>query len=392
MNSFLINLSKVLAHSAVYEANQEFGGVKAVGFDFGGSSNSSNQRFQRKGTTSQNRSTTVPSFLSDILTNNIQSSDVGPTMAANQNNFLNGLLTRDNTQVPGLTQLMSLMSIDPTSYDGKGTLQNLANVDTTGANYAANTEARYQDAVSTGLAQVRSGPDSVRGGQNRVGLAQGEAIDRMALNRTDEIRRAQLQDASLATNAAQIMAAIEAGRRATIAGAQDQWVKQFLGGNEQGIEAARSVDARRGINTGNTALASKIMGVDNQTVNEDLTGKGTQAGSASNWGVNVLGNCCFIFLEGLNGQLPWYVRRGRDVFQTPTRRVGYVRMSRWLVPLMAKHKIVKFAVNLILIKPFLKLGAWFFDDESAKSRWRFYRPYCEAWFKVWDFLGRKEDK
>lgn len=390
MNKFLWNLSQVLAHSLSYETSQEFGGVEAYNFDFSDNSTTSKSNFKRQGVTKNTKGTTIPSFLKDVITSNVGDSKIPTSLSSGQDNFLAGLLGRDNTSPPGVGYLQQQMSIDPTQYDGKGLLQTLASRDPFSDGYKNDTSARYEDTVRQGLAQVGSSPDAVRGGQNRVSLSKGEALDKMALNRTDEIRRAQLQDSSMGSQAAQIMAAVEAGRRAIITGSQDQWVKQFLGGQTQGVEAARSVDARRGINTGNTALAAKTLGTEYGEVDENLTGVGNQSGSSEGWNAGL--NCCFIFLEALNGNLPWYCRRGRDIFQTPQRRAGYVQISKWLVPMMAKYPLVKRFVNFALVKPFLKLGAWYFADESAKPRWKFYGLYCVGWMSLWQFLGRKETK
>lgn len=393
---FYQNLSEALAFSVLHFQKEEMeknlpGSSQCKIFAVSGSSGQSrtSERFSRSGTTTNRRETTLPDFLKNIIGDNVTQSTISPALASNQNNFLSGLLTRDNSAVLGKSQLENNLNINPTEFSGKSTLETTANRNPFSTDYENATANKFTDTVRQAMAAVSSGPDSVRGGQNRVGLRQGEALERASLDRTDEIRRAQAQDSQLGQAASSILAAIEAGRRAIISGSQNQIMQQFLGGTEQGVEAAREVDAQRGINSTNTALAGRLLGTDTGTINENLAGLGSQTGSTSSLGWNILGGCCFIFMEALNGELPWYVRRGRDIFVTPSRRVGYVRMSRWLVPLMARREGVKHLVNLILIKPFLKLGAWYFGEEGAKPQWRFYRPYCEAWFALWDFLGRK---
>lgn len=386
MSQFLYNLSKVLAHSAVYESWMETP-VEASNFDFSSNNSKQSSKFSRAGTTTNTKTSNIPDFLRTIITNNVNDSAIPTSLAGSQNNFLSGLLTRDYSNVLNGDKLTSTMNIDPTTFTGSSQLAATAARDPFSSDFESQTANRYADQSAQALATIRSGPDAVRGGQARVGIAQGEAADKLALNRTDEIRRAQVQDNAMQNQAAQIMAAIESGRRALIVGAQDQQMKQYLGGEEHGIEAARSVDSRRGINTGNTALAARELGSEAQTIVENLTGKGNQSGSSSGWNAGI--TCCFIFMEALNGELPWYVRRGRDIFQTPERRVGYVRMSKWLVPLMRRRSGVKRFVNFVLIKPFLKLGAWYFAADNAKSRWRLYEPYCRFWFRIWDFLGKK---
>jgi hypothetical protein len=353
----------------------------------GGSSGSSDTSFARTGTSVSQRQKSIPTFLTDLLTKKATSAAVPDSMTTSQNSFLSGLLGQTADNVPGKSVWDSLKGIDPESYTGKATLTQTATQDPYSDNYEANTEAKFRDTVDNALSRVQTGPDNVRGGQARTALTKGDAIERMSLDRATDLRRAQTETATLATSAAQVMAAIEQGRRAIISGAQGDWIKAYLGGQQQGLEANRAIDSRRGVDSANIALATNEMSSESSSTTDNLSGKGSQGSSGSHVEGGITG-CCFIFLEALNGTLPWYVRKGRDMFQTPERRNGYIRMSKWLVPLMQRSKLARWVVNFIMIKPFLKMGAWFFGDESAQPHWKFYGMYCQCWFNLWSFIGR----
>lgn len=103
-------------------------------------------------------------------------------------------------------------------------------------------------------------------------------------------------------------------------------------------------------------------------------------GYAHSFGENV--NCCFIMLECLNGDLPWYVRLIRDYYykRTPEVAIGYKKMANWLVPLMRRSKVVKGIVNLTVVKPLLCYGAYLCG--LNKHGW-ILAPVKWFWFKIW---------
>jgi hypothetical protein len=129
---------------------------------------------------------------------------------------------------------------------------------------------------------------------------------------------------------------------------------------------------------------------------------GSVVGAAGNVGAGAAsaGACCFIFLEALNGILPWWVRACRDEFaeESTARREGYIRMSEWLVPLMASpqplstwrgallKRIVRALVNTLMIKPLMKWGGWYKNVPGYKRYW-YYKPVVMLWFKFWEVYG-----
>jgi hypothetical protein len=130
-----------------------------------------------------------------------------------------------------------------------------------------------------------------------------------------------------------------------------------------------------------------LLGEENATNTESIAGRGNQSGSASNWGVNVLGGCCFVFLEALNGELPAYVRKGRDELVNPARRDGYTWVANRLVPLMRKSRVARWLTNTLMVRPFLAVGRWHYKEPAARKSAVLLIPVCLAWFKTWDVIG-----
>jgi hypothetical protein len=356
-------------------------------FNGSGGGGDSDSNMVRRGSTFNVRSSSLPTFLSDIITQQVQSAAIPSDMAESSDNLLSGLLSRDNTSLFGSEYLTkALGDLDPTSFDGRQTLQNIANRDPYSTDFETQTANKYQDLVDTTLSRLQSGPDVVRGGTNRLAMTQGQAVDEMARNRAQEIRNAQSQDAQLASNAAQILNSIESGRRATLLSGQNQMMQQYLAGVGQSLQANDTVNQRGASASNLYQLAARSLGSDLSATTEDLAGRGSQSTSSWNAGLN----CCFIFIEGLEGRFPWFVRRARDIFyeECPARRDGYVKMATWLVPWMRKSTKVRWLVKKLMIEPCVKYGAWLFDDDSAKKHHRFYGPVVKLWFSVWKHYGK----
>lgn len=131
-----------------------------------------------------------------------------------------------------------------------------------------------------------------------------------------------------------------------------------------------------------TGLQSTAMGVNANRRSGLDVGMGAATGAAG-----IANACCFIFLESNNGTLPWWVRKCRDAFYTPTRRKGYVRMSAWLVPLMERSTFIKQLVNDIMVSPMTAYGGWLYSVDGY-SHGRVHSGVTKFWFKVWDILGK----
>jgi len=119
-----------------------------------------------------------------------------------------------------------------------------------------------------------------------------------------------------------------------------------------------------------------------------LSGIGGTAASAGGAGSGG-GGCCYMFLEGHN-ELESSVRRYRDSHFSPDSGVsrGYKRMSRWLVPLMKRYKLVKEVVKWVMLNPLAYIARW--AEGKNKFGWIFV-PFGIFWCDYW-YLTAPRDK
>jgi len=100
-----------------------------------------------------------------------------------------------------------------------------------------------------------------------------------------------------------------------------------------------------------------------------------------------LPDCCWTFREFKekfpNG-IPWYVRASRDAHYTPMRRAGYRRMSKYLVPLMQKSRVVRSLVDFVLVDPMTRHAAWL---AGLNNYGWVFTPLQKAWLGTFSLLG-----
>lgn len=203
------------------------------------------------------------------------------------------------------------------------------------------------------LAKARSGPDIFGQGVARRGFREGEA---MASAQDMLIGQGTNAANSLLTNANPLSA----------------------------LNFVSSVAPKKTVASGTTNTVTQNE-MDSRT-RGTTAGSGTQQGS--NWGAGIT-ICCFIFLEAYRGKLPWFVRRCRDEFAAGERRIGYVRMARWLVPAMRVSKAARKLVEWLMVSPMTKFGGWLYDAPGYRFGWTAF-PACAFWFYVWKLLGRSK--
>lgn len=359
----------------------------AVGFNVGGSSGSSKQKFQRGGTSQNDINYQLPAFLQSLITNNANTATSDPGLGQTQTNLLTSLMGKTQNSLPYTDVLRNNASISPTSFTGASTLGSIAARDPYSSQFEQSTQAAYEQRASDAMAQVQSGPDAVRGGNSRSGIAQGVMAEQLAQGRGQEVRNAQVQDAGIVGAASQMFNQLENARRGIQLGSQNQFGGQVLQQDQNALGAAKVADSRKMANLGSLQMASDLLGTKKGVTTDNLTGYGAQTNEAQNWGVNVLGGCCFIFLEALNGDLPWYIELARRDFYTGHRRHGYKWMANWLVPAMRRFRLVRTAVNTTVVLPFLRYGRWLYSDPGSKWYDTLWGPYCNLWLAAWTFLG-----
>jgi hypothetical protein len=324
--------------------------------------------------------------LSNLFSSMSGSAQVDPAVSAQQQTILQGLLTKDNSQVPGAQgpNLTPIAGQSATNYTGQASNANMAAIDPTSAAYENATSNAFLNRLNTSMAQARSGTDIVRGGTARQGFREGDAAYKANLERSEELRRAKVQDFGMQNAATNTAHTVESGRKGQSIQAADEIIKTILGQTGQGLDASQKFDSRRNMNIAGLSAALEALGIKNTNVNENLTGKGSQSGSNSGWEAGV--SCCFIFLESYNGKLPWFVRDYRDALRTPRMELGYTRLARFLVPQMRRHAWVRELVNRWMVQPLTCYGGWFYRIPNYES-FESYSSYKRFWFFVFNLLG-----
>jgi len=220
--------------------------------------------------------------------------------------------------------------------------------------YEANTQDLYENRLLRGLALSKSGPAAVSAPIARGDAqAQSEVMEQFARERGKEVRDQQVIDRNLGLTAA----------------------KDFNA--EQNSQQSVSTNSL-------VALASMLFPKVGSNV-ENFTGQGDQSSTAYSISSNP---CCFIFLEAYHGTLPPWVRECRDELagESSSRRRGYIRMSKWLVPAMRVSKPARTAVWYLMVKPLTLAGGWR-QKVSGYENYYYLAPVAHAWFFVWKLLG-----
>lgn len=99
-------------------------------------------------------------------------------------------------------------------------------------------------------------------------------------------------------------------------------------------------------------------------------------------------SCCWTFAEAYYGwdNIPDSVRVSRDLHYTPQRREGYRMMSRFLVPKMQQSKVWRAVVNALLIKPMTSHAEWYVNGKGFG--WMF-SPLQKTYLAVWEHYGAR---
>lgn len=360
-----------------------------MGFDIGESETNTSQKFRRTGTQISDRSSIRPDWLRTHMRSLIEGAEPSPALSdANEASVL-ALLTRDFSVPPGLETLQASMGIAPTSFTGSSALESIAGIDPYSETFKTGASDFFRDAFTEAGATARTGPEAVRGGHAHGAMVEANVLEKMALDKFREITGLQLGQAEMTQRATQLLQGIGSSRRAEQVNAQGMWTDQFLRGLGMQLGAGNELNQQRGISSATTANIGPEFGTGRVKQTDNMSGAGTQVSNTSQWstGMNL---CCFIFLEALNGELPWYVRSARDQLCTPQSVAGYRRMSNWLVPLMRRSRVARRLTNALLVKPLMRYGSWFYQagDKGTKFGWTL-KPVFNGWSTIWHFLGRK---
>jgi hypothetical protein len=99
-------------------------------------------------------------------------------------------------------------------------------------------------------------------------------------------------------------------------------------------------------------------------------------------------SCCWTFAEAYYGweNIPDAVKVSRDLHYTPRIREGYRMMSRFLVPRMQRSKLWRAVVNALLIKPMTAHAEWYVNGKGFG--WMF-SPLQKTYLALWDYYGER---
>ena len=349
----------------------------------GFSSSSGDSSYARKGNSTSSGSHTIPANIADLITSNVTGSKPDPAALAKQTSTYNTIMDRTTESVPGFSNLSVIANQPTTTYPGREQLATAAVRDPYSTVFETATADAYKQRAADAMAQAATGPDAVRGGASQTGIASAVLAERLAKERGYEVRNAQQQDFAQSSDAIKTMNAVENAKIQQSLGASTGLSNMASQNNAIQLQAARGVDVAKMNNMGLLQLAAGIQGSNENTQHDDFTGKGYQSTNQLGGGVS----CCFIFLEALNGRLPWYIELAKRKYRTGARRTGYCWMSEWLVPMMQKMPFMKRLVNFFIVTPFLNYGAWLYSDVHRKPYGWLYAPYCWTWLYLWGGLG-----
>lgn len=253
----------------------------------GGSGSESESAFSRHGTSDNTLNYNLPAFLNELITRNANTAGSDPALGGQQSTLLSKLMGRTDTGIANQTTLDSNIAIQPTSFTGASNLASISARDPFSSQFETDTKASYEQRARDAMSMAATGPDAVRGGNARTGIAQGVMADRLAQGRGQEVRNAQLQDSGLVGMASQMFNDIEGRRRAVQLGAQGQKVGQIQGQDQNALGAAKTLDQRKLSNLGALQLASDLLGTKLGNTTDALDGKGAQTNSGWNAGITL---------------------------------------------------------------------------------------------------------
>ena len=351
--------------------------LRCYGGGGGGSS-----AYERKGTGIHTKEKTVPSYIGDLVTSNASSASPDPALVTAQKGMFTNLISNASQPLPADSKMTELLNRSGEGYDGQSSAQAIAARNPFNGSYEAATDAAFKQRASDAMAGVATGPDAVRGATARTSIGQSQLATRLANERGKEVHDAQMRESGNVLAAINMMNQVQKATDGVQLAAGNALNQGRMMQQNMGLQAAKGVDASKLNNLQLLQLAAGLQGKTVDTQVDDFSGKGDQ----SNWQAGL--DCCFIFLQARNGILPWFINMARRDYYTPQRKRGYKWMARWLVPMMQKSKMVEWVVNAVMIKPFLRYGAWLYKDASASWRGVVSAPICKAWLATWNWLGK----
>lgn len=350
----------------------------------GGSKSSGDNRFERTGnaTTSSWRDLGSANVL---FGNAFSATQPGVANSAVDGSLVSrmGLTLPSTPYQPELCKIIR-SNVPGIDQPGQSSLTAQAAVNPYSSSYADNSYNRYAEEMQRAMSMARSGPVATRGGTAAQGFAQAEVANDMGRQREDMLQRNRQVDSTISQSAAQQLSqGRQSMNQTALGGIQSQFGNFYnLLQDKQGAStlASERLKMYDDLVPQFAQLASRAYG----TEDNNLRGYGMQASQSVGAGMNL---CCFIFLEAYNGTLPDVVRRYRDekAPENHSARRGYIRMSRWLVPMMRVSGLARTLVSCLLTKPLTSYGRYYYGEGRVGV---VFKPVERFWMKVWSKLGK----
>jgi hypothetical protein len=204
----------------------------------------------------------------------------------------------------------------------------------------------------------------------------------MAFGQAGEARKAQRQSAI--ANAAQLAA----GAVQPLSSRIDTF--QLTTGRPSVNQGEARTSGAREVGQESNAMGMNLFGNASQ-MRQQENQINAQRKSALDQFSQVMGSlpsCCWTFAEAYYGweNIPDAVKVSRDLHYTPRIREGYRMMSRFLVPRMRESKVWRAVVNALLIKPMTAHAEWYVNGKGFG--WMF-SPLQKTYLALWDYYGER---
>ena len=249
--------------------------------------------------------------------------------------------------------------------------------------YAQPESQQFENVVKPGINQSYAGPgywgsaraNAVSNAMQGLATTEGQQFGALEQKDIDAQRTAALQQQSLEGTAMPQIATAESGMMDTAGQYARSIAQQEIAADYLRWTSGETVD---GVSpTQYNPFIQQIF----EALGMNQFAIGTQGSSS---GLNIGTGCCFIFIEANGGVLDPLVREFRDKLMTERNRRGYYRLSEKLVPWMKKSKLVRKAVEWMMIKPMMKSGRWHKEKEGFPV---FSHLIGFSWMIIFDLLG-----
>jgi len=411
MNTFEINLSKVLSHSMVWESSRlEVDNDIPLGYYRNGGSPAPGTQESMAEVMKAYRENIIPMIQQQVAAarqyepemqklreeispkeqalNKRLYEEFGPEFAR-----IGSQIARQNAQAQAETDLgivsgtgrelvreamRTQKEADPEAYRARElALQNLEQLQGSLTDPNAGLSGAERAEIDRSMAR-----ENFARGTGATPTATSTVANAMAFGQAGEARKAQRQSAI--ANAAQLAA----GSVQPLSSRIDTF--QLTTGRPSVNQGEARTGAAREVGQESNAMGMNLFGNASQ-MRQQENQINAQRKSALDQFSQVMGSlpsCCWTFAEAYYGweNIPDAVKVSRDLHYTPRIREGYRMMSRFLVPRMQRSKVWRAVVNALLIKPMTSHAEWYVNGKGFG--WMF-SPLQKTYLALWDYYGER---